>query len=300
MARTSHPETQPRPPHLDQRRSRPSVAIFGAGRLGSALARRLAEAGWQVDAWRRSRGGKRIPGVTFHTGATPPAVSSAKLLLLTVPDRAIGELSAELAEAGTIRKGQVVAHCSGALDLSPLSPLALAGASTGSLHPLVAAASGEVPLEGISAAIAGDEKAVRLLRRAARSVGLIPLTVTGPRPRYHAAASLAANGLVALADLASELLASTGMSREQALAALLPLMQSSVDNLGRVGLPDALTGPIARGDAAVVMAHLQGLVGDPAREAYRALAKRQIDIATDQGTGSEEGLEAIGRLLGRR
>lgn len=299
MAHTSHPTPQARPPHLDSARRLPSVTILGAGRLGAALARRLAEAGWQVDTWRRSPSRKKIPGVTFHTGSLPASISS-KLVLLTVPDRAIGALAEELAATGMIRKGQVVAHCSGALDLGPLSPLALVGASTGSLHPMVAAASGEVPLEGISAAIAGDEKAVRLLRRAARSVGLVSLTVTGPRPRYHAAAALAANGLVALADLASELLASTGMSREQALAALLPLMQSSMDNLGRVGLPDSLTGPIARGDAAVVKAHLQGLRGDPAREAYRALARRQLEIAVDQGSGSEEGLEAIRKLIGGR
>lgn len=294
-----HSTSTPRPPHLDARRRLPSVTLVGAGRLGSTLARRLAEAGWQVDVWRRSHSHKKIPGATVHTGALPASLPS-KLVLLTVLDRAIGPVAEALAATGAIRKGQVVAHCSGALDLSPLAPLAQVGASIGSLHPLVAAASGEVPLEGISAAIAGDEKAVRLLRRAARSVGLVPLTVTGPRPRYHAAAALAANGLVALADLASELLASTGMTREQALAALLPLMQSSVDNLGRVGLPDALTGPIARGDAAVVKAHLQGLSGDPAREAYKALARRQLEIAVDQGSGSPEGIEAIRKLLGKR
>lgn len=299
--RTAHPPAAKRPPHLEPAgdlRSRNRVFVVGAGRLGTALARSLSLAGWEVEAWSRTPRRRKLPGVTQHAGLLPAGIADAKLVLLTVPDRAIGAVASELAELGLLHRGQVVAHASGALDLRPLAPAAAAGASVGSLHPLVAATPGEVQLGGKWSAVEGDAAAVRLLRRVARAVGLRPFAVSGEaRARYHAAASLAANGLVALADLASELLASAGVDRETALEALLPLLQSSLDNLARTGAQGALTGPVARGDAAVVAAHLRELRGDPARNAYRALAARQVEIALQQGSADPAGLERIARLV---
>lgn len=298
-SRIAHQRPGPRAPHLERTPRRPSVFVIGLGRLGTALARSLAAHGWQVQAWSRSAKRRRLPGVTIRSGGVPVEVADAKLVLLTVPDRAIGMVAADLAARGLLHKGQVVAHCAGALDLAPLRPAAEAGAAIGSLHPLVAATAGAVHLPGKAAAIDGTAPAVRVLRRIARTVGLKPITVpaTG-RASYHAAASLAANCLVALADLSAELLASTGVPREQALAALLPLMHSSLENLEHVGLPGALTGPVARGDAAVVESHLAALRDLPPQLlAYRALSERLIEIARAQGSADAEGLARIERQL---
>lgn len=300
-SRIAHARAAPRSPHLERTPRRPTVFVVGLGRLGTALARSLAEHGWSVQAWSRKPKRKKLPGVVIRTGGAPTEVADAKLVLLTVPDRAIALVAADLAARGLLHKGQVVAHCAGALDLQPLRPAAEAGAAIGSLHPLVAATAGAVHLPGKAAAIDGTAPAVRTLRRIARTVGLKPITVPAhERARYHAAASLAANGLVALADLAAELLASTGVPREQALSALLPLMASSLENLEHAGLPAALTGPVARGDAAVVESHLAGLRDLPHQlAAYRALNERALEIARDLGTGDADGLARIERILRR-
>lgn len=298
--RTSHPRPVKRAAHLERTPSRPVVAIVGLGRLGTALARGLAEKGWPVEVWTRSPTRRRIPGVKIRTGPLPN-LERARLVLLTVPDRAIEQVATGLARHGLLRRGQVVAHCSGSLDLTPLAAAATAGAEVGSLHPLVAAAPGPVELAGKAAAIDGSEKAMRLLRRIARTLGLEPIVVPASgRRTYHAAASLAANGLVALAEQATNLLASVGLTREQALRALLPLLRSSLDNLAAVGLPAALTGPIARGDAAVVEAHLEELRDRPHLDTYRALSARMVELARQQGSADPEGLERIVRLLARR
>ncbi len=297
-ARTVHQRSVSRVPRLERTPRRPTVFVVGLGRLGTALARALAAHGWQVQAWSRTPTRRRLPGVTLRSGGVPTEVEGAKLVLLTVPDRAIAAVATDLAQRGLVGRGQVVAHCAGALDLEPLQAAAAAGAAIGSLHPLVAASPGAVQLTGKAAAIDGVPAAARLLRRVARTVGLRPLQVPAAgRVRYHAAASLAANGLVALADLAAELLASTGVAREQALAALLPLLASSLENLQRTGLPDALTGPVARGDAAVVQAHLAALRELPQYAAYVALSARALEIAAQQGAADPEGLERIDKLL---
>jgi len=289
-----------RRPHLERGRPTHSVFVVGAGRLGGALARSLVATGWKVETWTRSARKVRIPGSRQREGELPEKLQ-ADLILLTVPDRVIAPLALLLADSERIGKGQVVAHCSGALGLEVLAPLRDRGAHTGSLHPLASASSASTDLRGHAAAIEGSPKALRLLRRVARDTGLRPIAVDpDQRGVYHAAASLAANGLVSLADLATELLTSAGVSREMALEALLPLFDSALKGLSSRGLPDALTGPVARGDAAVIQAHLDALAGTPADAVYRELSRRALDLARAQGKAEPEALERVEALLDKR
>lgn len=285
-------------PAARARPAKPSVFVVGAGRLGSAIARGLEAAGWKVGAWTRSEG-PRPPGhVPAESGPLPRAIEKADLVLLAVPDRVVHEMAERLAAERLAHEGQVVAHLSGALRLAALEPAGRAGAALGSLHPLVAVPAGDAPLAGAVAAIAGDPEAERLLRRVAADLSLEPLVVPEEqRVRYHAAASLAANGLIALADQAAGVLWAAGIPHDQAFGALVPLLASSLQGLAERGLPDALTGPVARGDADVVEAHLGALAGTPALDAYRALSRGALSLARAQGKGDEAGLDRIAQLL---
>lgn len=289
----------------------PSVFIVGAGRMGIVLARNLAAAGWAVEAWSRtpkepqnptaarSSGGRthQLPPIAPSSGELPPQLP-AQLVLLTVPDGAIAAMAAQLASTGRVQEGQVVAHCSGSLGLEVLEPIRVLGAAVGSLHPLAAAASPDMDLRGYTAAIDGSRRAVDLLRRLALDVGLSPIEIPpAQRSRYHAAASIAANGLVSLAAMAVELLGEAGVEPEAALRALIPLFRSAVQGLEGRGLPDALTGPVARGDAAVVREHLEALGDTPIAETYRLLAQRAAALASAQGKANPKGLEEIVALL---
>jgi len=300
-ARRSHPkplDPRPRPPHLERERSRRSVFVVGAGRLGSALAAGLAAAGWEVETWTRSSRRVAAVGARQRRGELPPRID-ADLVLLTVPDRVIPAMAQLLADSGRIPARRVVAHCAGAVGLDALEPLREAGAEVGSIHPLAAVSRGTTDLSGHAAALDGSPAALRLLRRAARDTGLTPISISPDRrAAYHAAASLAANGLVSLADLAVEILVDAGVPRDRALVALVPLLESAVDGLAARGLPGALTGPISRADAPVVAAHLDALAGTSAEGVYRLLALRAVALAREQGADAE-GLERISALLAR-
>jgi len=300
-ARRVHPKTneaRPRPPHLERERPRHTAFVLGAGRLGAALAASLASAGWSVETWTRSARRAAIAGTRQHRGALPASVD-ADLVLLTVPDRVIPAMAQLLADSGRVSAGTVVAHCAGAIGLDALEPLRAAGIDVGSIHPLAAVGKGSSDLAGHAAALDGSPAALRLLRRVARDVGLAPLSIaTNRRIAYHAAASLAANGLVSLADLAVEILGVAGVPKDKAADALVPLLESAVRGLAQRGLPGALTGPVSRADAPVVAAHLEALAGTPAAEAYRLLASRAVEIARAQGA-DPEGLERIAALLAR-
>ncbi|MBN2489725.1 MAG: DUF2520 domain-containing protein [Planctomycetes bacterium] len=272
----------------------PTVAIVGAGRLGSVLARALAGAGWRVVAvCDRDRAAARaladrLGGVPVAPDAAA-ALAAAGVVFLTVPDDALAPLAAALA-AGPSVAGKIVFHTSGALTAVVLAPLAAAGARAGTLHPLQTFADparGAECLTGVRWTGDGDVEAMALGERLVRELGgrLLRVPAAG-RVLYHAAAVVASNGLVALAGQAERLLAAAGVAPEEALGALLPLMRSTLENLGRGSAAQALTGPVVRGDVDTVRRHLAALAesGRPdAADFYRALGRACLELAAARG-----------------
>ncbi|HEX2194317.1 MAG TPA: DUF2520 domain-containing protein [Candidatus Limnocylindria bacterium] len=201
-----------------------SVRVVGTGRAGGAVAARLRERGLRVAAGREG-------------------APDADLVLLAVPDAAIGDVAAALPV------GPWVAHVSGATPLSALDP----HPRRFSVHPLqtLSRERGPEQLDGAWAAVTAEtEEASAMARWLAETLGLRPFPLAdADKPLYHAGAAIASNFLVTLHRAAARLMDETGVPRE----ALIPLMQRTIDN-GFV-----LTGPIARGDWSTVDAHLRAL-----------------------------------------
>src|SRR5206468_1909518 len=127
------------------------------------------------------------------------------------------------------------------------------------------------------------------LSRLAADLGALPLRITAnQRALYHAAASLVSNGAVGLMALGADLWEPLGLDRAAAVRALLPLLQGTVRNLEGLGIPDALTGPIVRGDGGTVTRHVEALAAFPTHLAvYRALGAVLVDLAIERGTISD-------------
>jgi predicted short-subunit dehydrogenase-like oxidoreductase (DUF2520 family) len=275
-------------------RARPTpTAVIGAGRLARALLPLLGPAGHPVVA------------VADGRRARAADVGAARLVLLAVPDRAIAEVAARLARRAIDWRGRVVLHHAGALGLSPLAALARRGAGVGVLHPLQclgtdAAAAADL-VRGSRARIEGDRAGRAAAARLARGLGLVVLPIDptpASRAAYHAAAALASNDLVALLDLAAELLVSAGVSRHAARRALLPLARGTLCQLEAADLAGALTGPAARGDVPTLRAHLERLAqGSPeGAEVHRLLSGRLAAAAQGLGALSACDADRVRRL----
>jgi predicted short-subunit dehydrogenase-like oxidoreductase (DUF2520 family) len=228
------------------------LRVVGAGRAGGALSLALHRAGWTVEA--PLGRGDDLAG----------AAAGVDLLVLATPDPAIAEVAAAVEPVATT----VVAHLAGALGLDVLGDHPRRGA----LHPLVSLPDAEVGAsrlaDGAWFAVAGDD----LLRQVVEDLGGQAFTVAdAERARYHAAAVIASNHLVALLGQV-ERVAPEGVP----LAAFLDLARGSIDNVAALGPAAALTGPVARGDWATVERHLAALPDDerPAYEAMVAEARR--------------------------
>jgi predicted short-subunit dehydrogenase-like oxidoreductase (DUF2520 family) len=209
----------------DPMRGLHSIAIVGAGRLGSALTPALEAAGYAVCG-------------PLRRGESPPAGTDA--VLLCVPD---GEISSA---AAAIAPGPLVGHCSGATGLEVLG----AHADAFALHPLMTVpAGGAAEFRGAGCAVAGrTPRSLDAARELADALAMRSVEVADEdRAAYHAAASIASNFLVTLEDAAERLAATAGVTRE----ILAPLVLAAAGNWAERGA-DALTGPIARGDDATV------------------------------------------------
>src|SRR3954447_10458024 len=247
------------------------LGFIGTGKVGTALGSLLRAKGVQIAgvSGRDITGARRMAlaaGLPRDAAMSRAAMlAHASIVFLTVPDDAIGALGAEIAAEGGWRKGQGVVHCSGALPSSVLEPAREMGALVASFHPLQTFASLEAAIANMprsTFAIEGDAPLVAQLDVLADLLGGTTVHLeASEKTLYHAAAAIASNYTVTLAALASDLLVREGIAPDvsTALRFLLPLMRGTIDNLEALGVPGALTGPLARGDAGTVSRHLQAL-----------------------------------------
>lgn len=229
----------------------------------------------------------------------------AALWLLTPPDGAIASMASALAAAGTVRAGDVVFHCSGAQAASILAPLAASGVQLASVHPLKSFAEPEMAVEsfaGTWCTVEGDVAALALLRPLFEQLGARVAQIDpAGKTLYHAASVLVCNDLTALMESGLRVYEAAGLDRATAQAMMEPLVRETLDNVFALGTVRALTGPVARGDAAVVARQIEELQRrDPqVADVYRALNLIALELARTQGTATQELLDTVAQVLSR-
>jgi predicted short-subunit dehydrogenase-like oxidoreductase (DUF2520 family) len=271
-----------------------SVSIVGIGRVGGALALALANAGYKIDYLvHRDRAtaeliSSRLPGtVRLVASGSFPDIAS-EILLITTADPDIRNVAVEA--ASHLKNRPAVFHTSGSLSSDVLSDLRPVVGSIGSIHPLVSISdplSGSASFANAYFCIEGDEAAGNVARSIVKALGGIPFSIESKyKSLYHAAAVTACGHLVALIDVAIEMLTECGVDPESAKKVLLPLIKSTIGNLETQTPEAALTGSFARADVDAFNRHLASLAGvrSPAmRDIYLLLGERSLDLAAANG-----------------
>ncbi|WP_344564344.1 Rossmann-like and DUF2520 domain-containing protein [Streptomyces axinellae] len=274
----------------EDRPARLAVGVVGTGRVGPALAAALRLAGHRPvaasgvsDASRR-RAAELLPDVPLVDPAE--VLARSDLVLLTVPDDALPDLVSGLARTGAVRPGQLLVHTSGRFGAGVLRPALRAGALPLALHPAMAFTGTPVDVQrlvGCSFGVTAPEE----LRLAAEALviemgGEPEWVAEESRPLYHAALAIGANHLVTLVNQAMDLLRASGVQAPDRM--LGPLLGAALDNALRSG-DSALTGPVARGDADTVAAHVTELRKHAPQTVagYLAMARATADRALAHG-----------------
>jgi predicted short-subunit dehydrogenase-like oxidoreductase (DUF2520 family) len=269
-----------------------AVGVIGAGRVGAVLTAALREAGHSVvgasgvSEASVSRIEALLPLVPVMT--PDEVVAAADLVLVTVPDDALAPLCSGLAAVGAWRPGQIVVHTAGRYGVGILADAMAAGVLPLAIHPAMTFTGTSLDLARLAGTTFGVTAAAPLLPIAQALVvemGGEPLVIDErDRAAYHAAIVHAANHGVTLVAQAAAVLARLGVEEPGRL--LGPVVHASIDNALRdaPGSVSSLTGPVVRGDAGTVAAHLQALEGVPVtRSAYRALARATADVSLEGG-----------------
>ncbi|HVW82046.1 MAG TPA: DUF2520 domain-containing protein [Mycobacteriales bacterium] len=282
------------------RPARLTVGVVSAGRVGAVLGAALARAGHRVEAVAavsdasRRRAEALLPGAGIRPA--DEVASVADLLLLAVPDDALGPLVGGLASAGAVRRGSLVVHTSGAHGIRLLDPLAETGALPLALHPVMTFTGTEVDLQRLDGAAFGvtsDEVLRPVAETLVLEMGGEPSWIAEElRPLYHAGLAFAANQLVTLVTQSADLLGAAGVEVPQRM--LGPLLGAALDNALRSG-DRALTGPVARGDAGTVATHLSTLTAraPEAVDAYVAMSRLTAGRALAAGLLDVEAAAAL-------
>ena len=279
------------------------IGIIGAGTVGTALAVRLRLKGYLISAV-ASRSSSSSLRFIKATGSgeicsLQGVADKCDLVFITTPDDAIPEVVNQV----RWHPGQSVVHCSGADSLDVLEPARMVGARVGSFHPLQTFAGIQKAIEnlpGSTFALEAEEPLLSTLKEMAAALeGHWIKLGAGDKAAYHAAAVMTSNYLVTLVKLATDLWQSFGVPRQEAIEALLPLLKGTLNNLQTLGVPNALTGPIARGDAGTVRIHLDTLrnMAPSILPAYCELGLQTIPVAMAKGRIGEEQAEEIEGLL---
>lgn len=293
-----------------------SVSIIGAGVVGSAVGHLLRQQGYTIKGVvaRRLASAKKAAEFIGEGKAGTDAVaaaSSADFVLITTPDKAIKPTCDEIAAGGGFAMegrgciAPLVAHFSGALGSDVLGSARDAGARVASIHPLQSLASARqavANLPGSYMSVEGDPSAMADCFEIVDALGGLRMVIpSGQKPLYHAGAAVASNYLVTVVDFAVTIYESLGMSRADAVKAVMPLVRGTVNNIERVGVPDALTGPIARGDVATVEGHIEVLAKTMPNmlSLYKELGRHTVSVGLAKGSLAKEDADRLMELFGR-
>lgn len=286
------------------------IGIVGAGVVGTAVGVILASKGYEVtgvydinpESTRQLA--EKVGAIECQT--LQEVAERAKVLFVTTSDSAIGSVVEELAQEGGFSEGQLVVHMSGALTSEVLEPAKAFGALTVSIHPMQSFANAERAignLPGSVFTIEGDPQSHAMAEDLVRDLdGEYFFIDKKVKPLYHAGACVVSNYLVTVIDIGLQLLESIGIPRAQALPAVLPLINGTIKNIEKIGIPKALTGPIARGDLMTVLKHLDCLeeMAPQLIILYSWLGYYTTEVATAKGTVDKAAVEAMRSLFLRK
>ena len=286
-----------------------TVAIIGAGRVGSSVGFLLKRAGYAVTAVAARTAAAAEQAVAFIGGGEPladviKAASRAEIVFITTPDRDIREVCDTISTNDGLKSGSLIVHMSGAHSLELLNAARTTGSYRAVIHPLQSLASREQGIKNLPGSyfrIEADPEALKMAKEIVRALGGIELVMPKwssdkeSAALYHAGAVVVSNYFVALVDYGLKFYQALGADKKDALKAVLPLIRGTLDNIETLGIPDALTGPIMRGDTQTVRDHLDAMQKRTPElmGLYKELARQTVSVARNKGSITREKAEEL-------
>lgn len=284
------------------------IAIIGTGNVGLAFANLLQRQGHQVNLGSRDPAlfklklQKALPQFSFEFVLchTEEALKGADLTLLAVPDDSIQEVCNSI--ASQLQPSSVIAHLSGALDSSILSSAQVRGLYCCSVHPLNSFPDIKSSIKlsqskhGSYLYCEGQAAALTLTNKLFKLCGFVPINIeAAAKPLYHAASVFACNYLSVLMSASTQAAMAAGLDEKIMWAALQPLIQTTLHNIGENGPAESLSGPIARGDLKTIKKHRDALydVAPELADLYTHLGRHAVDLVKKRDPHNHASIDTL-------
>ena len=283
------------------------IGFIGAGKVGISFGIYLTRKGFQIYGY-YSRTFESARNAADRTGSKAVEdmgvlVKNSDVIFITTGDDEISKVCSNLAEKNLLTKGKIVVHMSGALSSRILHSAIERGCCVYSLHPLQAFADVEkasLDLNNTVFSIEGDLERMDIMESILEKTGNPYYKLTQQQKGiYHAAACVLSNYMVTLMDYGLSLYKSIGIDGQDALNAVRPLIQGTLDNVMELGPEGALTGPIARGDIQTVKSHVEALkkYSPESLEFYKQMALMTVELAKKRKLNDKNKEDALKNLL---
>lgn len=270
------------------------IGFIGAGKVGFSLGKYFCEHGLEVTGYYSRNFQSAKEAAAFTSSAAyenrSELVANSDVLFLTVTDCAIADTYAAVCEEDI--RGKIVCHCSGALTAeSVFSDIERHGAAGFSVHPLIAVSSrydSYRQLADVFFTLEGTESKREEFREWLKTAGLnVQCIPADAKVKYHCAAAIASNQVIALFAQSQQLLMECGFSQDTARQALVPLFLGNARQTAESGPANALTGPVERGDKGTIEKHLKVLDCSEDKLLYLLLSKKLLKTAKKKHTSRD-------------
>lgn len=265
------------------------IGFIGAGKVGFSLGKYFADNEITLSGY-FSRSNESAKEAASFTGSQfyenlENIVKDSDVLFLTVPDNIINEIYSQISNISI--KGKLICHCSGALSAKEVFPcIDKKGAFGYSIHPLFPVSDRYSSYKELSDAfftIEGDKEHLELWKCFFTKLGNKVLLIDEKcKSKYHTAATMASNQIIAVINESVALLTECGFDSDNALKALKPLIINNIDNVFDKGIVNSLTGPVERCDISTVKKNINSFDGNEDKLLYCLLCKKQLEISQEK------------------
>lgn len=280
------------------------TGIIGAGTVGNALAVGLSAGGYDIVAVssRSIASAEKLAARIDRCrvcSSPQEVVDASDIVFVTTPDDVIAGVVSSLKWT----EGKSVVHCSGAASTDIIVAARLSGALTGAMHPLQTLAGVDQAIKNIPGstfALEAEEPLMTTLKEMVNALrGTYIVLKASDKVLYHAAAVIACNYMVTLVKVATDLWKTFDVPTDDAVKALMPLMRGTLNNIENVGIPDCLTGPIARGDTGTIRKHIEALekMAPETLSTYREMGRQTIPVSKAKGKIGDAQVRELERIL---
>lgn len=262
-----------------------TVNIIGAGRVGRTFLRLLGGQVQDIASATRASAEAAVASAGHGHVTDSDAMRPADIWLLTVPDTEIASAAQALARAEV--PPAIAIHCSGFHTADIMVPLGAKGWHLASAHPNLSFAdpdSAAARFAGTPCGLEGDAEAVTAIEAILTGLGAQPFRIASDRKAlYHAAAVFSNNFATVCQAIARAAWKDAGVPDDIAAALNASLLNATAENVIRHGPVDALTGPAARGDKAVVEAQARSVAdwNEQAARLYREFSEMAARLKSD-------------------